>query len=223
MALMPEFEGAPDAGWSIAGEALRTYDDFTALVKSLSVDNPARVRVTLAFYAHVAEGSGFYEIPRKLLRTLEGNGNNGIAFQSPAERHRVTGMSVAPDANLIGHATDLGLSDLAEVFRDAFDADIRDAVAHADYILWSDGMRLWRRNDGAPRVISWDEFDLLMNRGLNLFALIRQILDEYVRSYDPPKTIRCRLATNEPEADYTVYFDPETGAFGFTAGRHKPD
>jgi len=227
MALMPEFRGEQDAGWCTAQEAVRAYDEFTALVKSLSADNPVRVRVTLAFYAHVAEGSGFYEIPKKLLLTVEGKGNNIIPFQSLVERHRVTGEIVAPNANrimkdLIGHATELGLSDLAEVFRDAFDPDIRNAVAHADYILWSDGVRLRRRNGGSPRVITWDEFDLLISRGLNLFSFIRQIVNEYVRSYDPPKTIRSRLAANEPETDYTLYFDPETEGFGFTTGRYPP-
>ena len=46
--------------------------------------------------------------------------------------------------DLIGHASDLGLSELAEVLRDAFDPDVRNAVAHADYIIWSDGLRLRR-------------------------------------------------------------------------------
>jgi hypothetical protein len=60
--------------------------------------------------------------------------------------------------DLIGHASDLRLSELAEVLRDAFDPDVRNAVAHADYIIWSDGLRLRRPNGGRPRVIPWDEF-----------------------------------------------------------------
>jgi hypothetical protein len=41
---------------------------------------------------------------------------------------------MAPNANrimkdLIGHAADLGLAELAEVFRDAFDPDVRNAIA----------------------------------------------------------------------------------------------
>jgi hypothetical protein len=120
--------------------------------------------------------------------------------------------------DLIGHASELGLSELAEVFRDAFDPDVRNAIAHADYILWSDGLRLRRRNGGQPRVVPWDEFDALIGRGLNLFSLIRSIVDEYTRSYDPPKTIRSRMTDGEPETDYTLYFDPKTGALGLTTG-----
>jgi hypothetical protein len=225
---MAEFRGAMDEGWSTAIESVRAYDEFVSLVKSMDRGGAIRVRVILAFYAHVAEGSGFSEIPKKLLLTIEGRGNNLWPFQELVERHRKTGEVVAPNANrimkdLIGHASDLGLSELAEVLRDAFDPDVRNAVAHADYIIWSDGLRLRRRNGGRPRVIPWDEFDQLVTRGWNLFGLIRQIADEYVRSYDPPKTIRTRLVDHEPAFDYTIYCNPETGAFGFTTGKYPPD
>ncbi|HEY3719077.1 MAG TPA: hypothetical protein VGL41_02945 [Roseiarcus sp.] len=134
MALMPAFRGMQDAGWSTAHEAVRAYDEFSALVKSLSPDKTVRARIVLAFYAHVAEGSGFYEIPKKLLLTIEGRGNNMYPFQGLVERHRKTGEMMAPNANrimkdLIGHAADLGLAELAEVFRDAFDPDVRNAIA----------------------------------------------------------------------------------------------
>jgi hypothetical protein len=225
MALMPEFRGMQDAGWNTAQEAVRTYDELTALVKSLDQNSPARLRVILSFYIHVAEGSGFYETPKKLLLTVGGNGNNIYPFQSLVERHRKTGEVMAPNANtimkdLIGHASELGLSELAEVFRDAFDPDVRNAIAHADYIIWNDGLRLPRRNGGHPRIIPWDEFDTLIGRGLNLFSIIRQIASGYVQSYDPPKTIRTRMTDNEPETDYTLYFNPTTRAFGLTTGKY---
>src|SRR6266849_2862045 len=226
MALMPEFRGEQDAGWSTADESVRAYDEFAELVRSLP-KAPARVRVVLAFYMHVAEGAGFYEIPKKLLLTIEGRSNNMWPFQNLVERHRASGEIIGPNANqimkdLIGHASELGLTELAEVFRDAFDPGIRNAVAHADYIIWPDGLRLRRRNGGWPREIPWKDFTSLADRGLNLFAFIRHLGDEYVHSYETPKTIRSRMNKNEPLTDYTIYYQPATGAFGFTTGRHPP-
>ena len=125
--------------------------------------------------------------------------------------------------DLIGHASELGLTELAAVFGEAFDPDVRNAVAHADYIIWSDGLRLRRRNGGSPRVIPWDEFGTVMERGLNLFDFIRRLADEYAHGYDPPKTIRSRLVPQEPENNYTIYFDPKTRAFGFTTGKYPPN
>lgn len=226
MALMPEFRGCQDPGWSTADEAVRAYDEFSQLVMSLP-KNPARVRVVLAFYMHVAEGAGFYELPKKLLLTLEGRGNNIWPFQDLVERHRASGEIIAPNANrimkdLIGHASELGLAELAETFRDAFDPDVRNAAAHADYIIWPDGFRLRRRNGGWPREIPWNEFTALVDRGLNLFAIIRALSDEYARSYETPKTIRSKLNSTEQLTDYTIYYQPTTGAFGFTTGKHPP-
>jgi len=226
MALMPEFRGEQDAGWSTADESVRAYDEFAELVRSLP-KTPARVRVVLAFYMHVAEGAGFYELPKKLLLTIEGRGNNMWPFQNLVERHRASGEVIAPNANqimkdLIGHASELGLTELAEVFRDAFDPGVRNAVAHADYIIWPDGLRLRRRNGGWPREIPWKDFTSLADRGLNLFAFIRHLSDEYVHSYETPKTIRSRMKNNEPLTDYTIYYQPVTGAFGFTTGQHPP-
>ena len=57
-------------------------------------------------------------------------------------------------------------------------------------------------------------FTALVGRGLNLFALIRALSDEYVRGYETPKTIRSKMNNNEPLTDYTIYYKPMTGAFG---------
>jgi hypothetical protein len=227
MALMPEFRGAQDAGWNTAEEAEHAYDQLTALIKSLDKSEPVRIRVILSLYMQVAEGSGFYEIPKKMLLTVQGSGNNIYPFQKLVRRHEKTGRAIDPNANrimkdLMGHAYELGLMELAEVFQEAFDPDIRNAIAHADYILAGEGMRIRKRNGGYPRVIPWDEFDMLICRGVNLFSIIRQIVDEYVKSYSPPKTIKSRLTNREPITDFTLYYDPSTGAFGWTTGKSPP-
>lgn len=123
--------------------------------------------------------------------------------------------------DIIGRASELELTELAEVFRDAFDPDVRNAVAHADYIIRPDGLLLRRRNGGNPRLIGWDDFGPLIERGLNLFQFIREITSEYVHSYERPKTIRARLA-DEPEQDWTIYCDPTTRQFGFISGANPP-
>jgi hypothetical protein len=227
MALMPELRGAQDAGWNTAEEAVRAYDQYFELVRLLDKDQIVRARLILAFYLHVADGAGFYEMPKKMMLTIEGEGNNIYPFQNLVKKHQETGATIAPNANqimknLTGHAAELGLNELSDVFRDAFDADVRNAIAHSDYILAFDGMRLRKRNGGQPYIISWDDFDAIMSRGINLFSLIRRVVDEYVCSYSPPETIKSRLTTREPVIDYTIYYDRETGAFGWITGTSLP-
>ena len=102
------------------------------------------------FYCHLAEASGFYEIPKNMLRVAEGELYNLWPFQAMVERHRQTGAIIAPNSNktlkdLAGHAQTLGLHELAEVFRDAFNANLRNGYAHADCIIWNDGTHLRKR------------------------------------------------------------------------------
>jgi hypothetical protein len=223
MALMPEFRGMQDGGWNTGEEAVQAFDQFTEHIKSLEQNSAVRIRIILAFYLMLSECSGFYEMPKKLMLTVEGKGNNIWPFQSLVKKHEKTGRAIDPNANAImknmmGHAYDIQLFELSDVFRDAFDPDLRNAIAHADYILAADGVRIRKRNGGQPRVVSWTDFDALFCKGANLFSFIRQYVELYVKSYDPPKKIRAQLNHNEPLTDYTLYYVPRTGAFGFTTG-----
>jgi hypothetical protein len=227
MALMPEFRGMQDGGWNTGEEALRAFDQYSAHIKSLPKDDPVRVRIAMAFYLHACECSGFYEIPKKMMLTVEGKGNNIWPFQPLVKKHMKTGTAIDPNANTImknmmGHAYDLQLFELSEVFKEAFDPDLRNAIAHADYILANDGVRIRRRNGGQPRVVSWQEFDELFRKGIALFDFVRQIAEQSILRYDPPKTIKARLNVNEPLTDYTLYFVPATSAYGFTTGQQPP-
>ena len=226
LALSPEMLGMRDLGWSAAAESARAFEQFHELAESIEPQNPNRARVILSLYAHVAEGSGFYEIPKKLLLTASGNGNNMAPFRDLADKHRLTGETISPNSNkimkdLIGHATELGLTELAEVFRDAFNADVRNAIAHADYIIWNDGLRLPKKHGGSARIIPWDAFTQMANRGIGLFQIISDVASEFKQSYNPPKTIKSRLHT-EPEGDWTIYHDPQSGVFGITSGETPP-
>jgi hypothetical protein len=227
MALMPEIRGSQDPLWNTAEEATRAFDQFEALIKKISKDDLVRVRVALAFYMHAAECSGFYEIPKKMMLTIDGRGNNIYPFLGLVKKHRKTGKAIEPNANrimkdLMGHAFSLGFRELSEVFEDAFDVDVRNAIAHADYIIAPEGLRLRRRNGGQIRIVSWDDFDKIFTRGVNLFSFIRQLAAEYVQYYNPPKTIKSRLGSKEPLTDYTIYYDPKNKTFGWISGTEPP-
>jgi hypothetical protein len=220
LALFPEFRGMQDAGWNTAQEANRIFDDYTTLLEKLDHGSTIRTRVALSLYVQLAEGSGFYETPKKLLLTVEGKGNNTTPFNPLVTRRRTTGQIIAPNASkvigdLVEHAAALGMQELAEVFRDSFDADLRNGYAHSDYVIWRDGLRLPKRNGGQPRLIPWDDVAMLFERGINLFAIIREIWVEYTRSYETPKVVRGQL-DNEPTADWVVYSNPKTKSFGIT-------
>jgi hypothetical protein len=220
--LNPEFRGEQGPGWSTADDAHRAFDEYLAFLEEGEFTS-LKARVALAFYCHLAEASGYYEIPKNMLRVIGDQPYNPWPFKDLIEIHKTTGAVIAPNANkvirdLAGHAATLGLSELAEVFRDAFDPDIRNAYAHADYVIWSDSVRLRKRNGGFPRKVPWSEFQSRFDRGINLFHVLREIVNEYVASYHPARRFRARINDNEPELLWAVHFDPEKRTFELSSG-----
>jgi hypothetical protein len=135
MALMAEFRGMAGGGWNTAEDAVNAYDAYKNLIENLEEDEPARMRVILGFYLHVAEAVGLYEVPERMMLTVEGKGNNFRPFQKLVKRHKKTGKAISPGANavmkvLMGHAYNLGLHDLSDTFNEAFDSDLRNSIAH---------------------------------------------------------------------------------------------
>ena len=226
MALMPEMRGMQDAGWNTAEDTHHAFDEYIKFLE-IQEDGRMRCRIALSFYCHITEASGFYEVPKNMLRIAGGQSHLLWPFMDLVQAHKQTGDRIAPNANkvlkdLAGHAKELGFEELAEVFRDAFDPDIRNGYAHADYIVWNDGLRLPKRNGGYARTISWVEFNAIFERGINFFNILRQVVGDFVRSYDPPKIIKSRLQ-DEPEMDWKIYFDPNSGAFGITSGTNPEE
>ena len=221
LSLNAEFRGMQGPGWSTAEDAHRAFDDYLAFINEGQL-TPLKARVGLAFYCHLAEASGFYEIPKNMLRVASGERYNLMPFKNLVEKHRLTGDAIAPNANkvlkdLAGHASTLGFVELAEVFRDAFDPNLRNGYAHADYVIWTDGIRLPMRNGGVGKIVSWPEFNAHFERGMNFFSLLRQIVQESVASYNPAKRIRGKLA-DEPEGWWTIHADPAQKSFSISGG-----
>jgi hypothetical protein len=153
--LAPEFRGEQGPGWCTWEETNRAFDEYLEFINQKPT-TPFRVRVALGFYCHLAEASGFYEAPKNLLRVAGGEEHRLWPFLELNRKHAETGQVIAPNANrifrdLIGHSKSLGLERLSEVFRDAFDADIRNAYSHADYIIWTDGLRIRKQVGGYPK------------------------------------------------------------------------
>lgn len=217
MALNPESRGAQDAGWNTAAETQQAFDEYIKFIIDLPMSK-MKLRVALSFYSHISEASSYYEIPKNMLRIAGGENYVLWPFKDLVELHRQTGAAIAPNSNkvlknLVGHASALGLNDLSEVFRDAFDPEVRNGYAHADYIIWPNELRFRKKNGGNPRIVTFEEFNLIWERGVNFFKILKHVVDENMRSYNPPKTLTGHLNNDEPDSEWTIEFDPKNGSF----------
>jgi len=219
LALAPEFRGCQDAGWCTWEESNRAFDEYSEFVER-EPPSTFKTRVAMSFYCHLSEASGYYEAPKNMMRIVGGDEYRMRPFLELNSTHGATGKVIAPNANkifrdLIGHAESLGLSELAHCFRDAFDPEVRNGYAHADYILWTDGLRLRRQAGGRPRLISWPDFSQILLRGYNFYGILRGLIGEYVASYATPKIIRASMA-GEPATDWRIEVESASGAFSIS-------
>jgi hypothetical protein len=218
LSLMPELRGVQGPGWNTAEDAKRAYQMYLEFINSNS-ETEMGCRVALAFYAHLSEASGYYEAPKNMLWIVTGTRHQLWPFKHLVEKHKLTGAMIAPNSSkvikdLIGHANEAGMTELGEILRDAFDSDIRNGFAHADYVITSAALNLPKRNGGTHRSIPWDEFTVLLNRASLFFGTLVELTDEYMLSYTVPKRIKGWVG-GPPDAEYEIYCRRNEGVFGF--------
>lgn len=227
LALMPEMRGLMEPGWNTAFATQEAFHEYMELLAHLEDAGRERMRarVALSFYCHLSEASGFYEVPKNMLRITEGKPYVIWPFHEIVEKHRKTGNLIAPNSNkvlrdLAGHSQNLGFTEMAQIFRDSFDPQIRNAYAHGDYIVSEDGLRLPMRNGGQARRISWDEFTLLFERGLNFFGILRDIVMDTIRGFEPPVVFQAAL-DDEAETLWEVAYNSQEATYRVTNGHVK--
>jgi hypothetical protein len=192
-----------DAGWNSAIEAHRTLADYQELLKLTPPDTTLRVRIGLSLYAHLSEAAGFYEVPKNMMRIASGEDYNLWPFMPLVVKHASSGERIAPNAtkvmkDLLGHATSLGLDDFKDLVLETFDFDVRNGYAHADYVIWDDGLRLPKRNGGQPKVVPFNDLGLRVNKSIYLFSALTETIEQSMKAYQIPKRTKGRMNSRDP-------------------------
>lgn len=197
--------------------ALDAQNAFNDYVKFLQENekSPIHARVALALYSHISEASGFWEIPKNLLSIIGGNKYNPIPFLDLVREYGSAEGSIAPNANkvmrsLMKYSEKLGFPELAEVFRDVFDTDLRNGYAHADYALLDNGICVGPRYK-KERIVSWEEFNELLHRAINFYTLFMSVLSENLKYYSEPKIVKGFLNDREPESTWKIHYVEGSG------------
>lgn len=220
LSLAPEFKAYTLTSAMDAARAYREYGDFLRLEQFNG--QGIRVRVALALYCHAAEAAGLWGVPMCLLLVLSGEHYTMSPFAYLVEKHKSTGKTIAPNANkvmraLADEASSLALDELAAVFRDAFDADLRNGFAHADYALSIEGIHVRGRHD-RERIISWQEFQSLFNDGVGLFEVLGEVIRQYQEFYQSPRIVSGTTHPSDPIGHWAIYSDPEARTMSVSGG-----
>lgn len=144
------------AGWDVLDEADTTFTDFNWM---LDVAQKAKGKTTarrfaLYYYCFLVEMTAIHETMINVLRCVTGQHYLAFPFQYLSRRRKRDNRSIPPSmAQKINAVTDLatqaGEADLAAKINCVFDETLRNAVAHSDYILTADELRIREPGPGS--------------------------------------------------------------------------
>jgi hypothetical protein len=202
-ALSGEFRGAQDAGWNTVATAYEVFHELKALGTKGAPLPRAELRQVLCLYAQLAEAGGVYEGLLNTMQVAQLKAYSLWPFQDLVRVRQAPRAVIGPNANamfrrLAEVATAIGMSGLARLLEIAFRDDIRNAMAHADYILVPDGLRLRRRNGGQPMLVSNAEVVAALQIALFFFELLQAFQQATAETFRPARTIVGRFSVNPP-------------------------
>jgi len=198
-----EFRGMQDAGWNTAVTAHEVFGELKALSGKGAPLSRAELRQVLCLYAQLSEAGGVYEGLLNTILIAQLKPWNGWPFQDLVRVRQQPRAVIGPNANtmfrrLAEAATAIGMPGLARVLELAFRDDVRNAMAHADYVMMQTELRLRRRNGGQPIIVSYEQVFAALQIALWFFELLNEFQRRVVESYRPARTIVGRFSANPP-------------------------
>nr|WP_303684074.1 hypothetical protein [Brevundimonas naejangsanensis] len=220
-----ESRGAQDAGWNTAETAHQVFAELKTLGSKGEPLSRPELRQVLSLYAQLAEAGGVYEGLLNTMLIAQLKPWNMWPFQDLVRVRQAPRAVIGPNANamfrrLAEVATAIGMPGLARVLELAFRDDIRNGMAHADYILAPNGLRLRRRNGGQPIVLSLEQVTAALQIALWFFELLQEFQHRVREGYRPAKTVIGRFSANPP-MPWTIEF-AENGIFSISTDAPGP-
>lgn len=134
---------------------------------------------------------------------------------------------IAPNANatfkdLATKASEIGMTKLASLLALAFNDEIRNGISHTDYVIWDDGLRLRKRNDGNATLLSYGEVSEAITVGAALYDLLQHHNRTAMESFNPAREIIGKFSLNPPMR-FTVFSDPERRTFSISTSSPSPE
>lgn len=215
-----EFRGMQSAGWSTtitASEVRTEIDAYLLKTEPLTVPE---YRVVLLLYSQLSEAGGVYESIKNIMGVITAVPYNLWPFQNLVRVRKEPKAIIGPNANktfrdLAENARAIGMKRLGELLAAVFRDDIRNGIAHADYIIWNDGLRLRRRNGGQVYSIPHDEVGEAIQRGITYYDILQDHNREAMNFYDPPREVVGKFSGNFP-MPWTIHADPVKRIFSIS-------
>lgn len=221
-----EFRGMQDAGWSTKITAADVRQELNTYLTRDSQLTTAEYRIVLLLYCQLAEAGGVYESIKNVMGVITAVPYNLWPFQNLVRVRKQPKAIIGPNANktfrdLADKAKAIGMPRLATLLAETFRDDIRNGIAHADYVIWPDGLRLRRRNGGSVYAIPHEDVVTAVVRGIAFFDILQDHNRTAMDFYNPPKEIVGKFSGNFP-MPWTVHADPVERTFSISGSSPGP-
>lgn len=215
-ALLGINSGIEDQGWQPVEETLKLSHDFVSIINTPLVLH-TRTRLALLLYCQITESSYMYHVIYNMLLTVEGS-SPPLVFNFTDLIKNGTPPSVKSKVKcIISKAKKFNQYDLSKSLEDFFDSSIRNAVSHADYILYENEFRLKHRMDEVKKIPIQDLF-FKIQRAIIFFETFFSVLEDYKKnSYKDGHIISGRKNKDgKPLSRINLKVDANAGLVGFS-------
>ena len=212
--------GIEDIGWQPISETQSLIQDIVSII-NIPLNQYTKIRLMLLLYCQITESNYLYHVLYNMLLCIEEKEPPKIfnfldQFQKsspPSVKSKVKQICVK--ANKLGHA------EISKILNIIFDSSLRNAISHADFILFEDELRL--KHGIEVKKIKLNEVSNLIHNTLIFFDVFFQILTEHKMAYKDGHVISNRKRkSGSPLADVTLKVNKKYGLCGFSCSDPFP-
>lgn len=178
------FRGIQPIGFDPYETTLRAIPALIGVHDEIGNQDAAR-HLELWIYGHIIEASEAYEILMNLIEVSRGGRFRLDRF--PPDRVGIP-QPVGRKIEQLGRAAEsAAMPEIMIPLNEIWDREFRNAIFHADYALYEDGVRIL--TPGGARIYEADRVAFLVNRALAYHTALTALYEVHIRSYNEPKEI----------------------------------
>lgn len=174
----------------------------------IAMEQAYRIRLAISFYHHLASASNFYTILYNMLRIFQ---------HDPIDLCNTTLQAhCPPDYPAIYLATHCVAKEdvmLATCLTQLFDYDLVRAYQTGRYEITKTGITLAYTHPSEQQVLGFEDFEERLERSINFFVLLKNLIDQYVEHYQVEKQVYGKLYPDQAADHFRIKFIKEKKLF----------
>jgi len=209
--------GMEDPGWDPLEESHAAILDYISLIES-PLRDITKVRLALLTYCHITEIDTVYDMLANILRTIKGDRCSMTPFIDYADFTKKTVNSPKQKIEALKEMEmELGFESLGRIFDGFFEDEIRNAFYHSDYTIYGSEFRYRKRFNKMRLATSFPLEDLTqkIQDCIKFYLTFMRLYDDHRKSYQEPKIIRGRFASDGGWLDCELIIREGIGVTGF--------